>query len=348
MGIIELYLALIIILYIALGSKSACGKKKYVIISLSVLLLITSLRDVSVGADIQGYMSVFEQMRDYGFDEMLSKAFQKKDPVYYIVSWLFSKTFYYFRIWLIFVAAFYFFALGGLIISQSEMPLISILAFICLGDFAFSLSALRQVLALSFIILSYPFLKDKKYLKFVAMVLIAGLFHQTALIFLLPLPFSKIKPGIIHFSVLTVSVITVLFFRTQFLFLLSKVIDITRYQGYFGGNASVLSISGFIIKAAVFLYSLSYSGQLIARKPHSVILYNIYFVGLIFQLFSVIIAEMFRVSMYFSVFGIILLANASVCEKKSNLRILLQIFLTCILLVYFLKDGLMPYRFFRQ
>ena len=111
---------------------------------------------------------------------------------------------------------------------------------------------------------------------------------------------------------------------------------------------AIVAISGFIIKAAVFLYSLSYSGQLIARKPHSVILYNIYFVGLIFQLFSVIIAEMFRVSMYFSVFGIILLANASVCEKKSNIRILLQIFLTCILLVYFLKDGLMPYRFFRQ
>ena len=346
MGVIEVYLALIIFLYIALGIKTVQSKRKYVIFSLSVLLIIVCLRDFSVGADIPGYLSAFEKMRDYGLKEMLANAFSKKDPVYYISGWLFSKLFYSFRLWITFIAALYFFAVGKLIISESEIPLISIIAFICLGDFAFSLSALRQVIALSFVILSYPFLKSKKYLIFILLVIIASLFHQTAIVFLIAIPFSKMKPGIIHFAIITVSVVTVLFFKTQFLNLLSALIDVSRYQNYLSNNASVLSISGFVIKSVVFIYALTYSRQLCAKKPTDLIFFNLYFLGVVLQLFSVIIAEMFRVSMYFSVFGLILLADASVCEKKFNVRILLQILLVTFLLIYFFKDGIFPYRFF--
>ena len=154
------------------------------------------------------------------------------------------------------------------------------------------------------------------------------------------------KPGIIHFAIITVSVVTVLFFKTQFLNLLSALIDVSRYQNYLSNNASVLSISGFVIKSVVFIYALTYSRQLCAKKPTDLIFFNLYFLGVVLQLFSVIIAEMFRVSMYFSVFGLILLADASVCEKKSNVRILLQILLVTFLLIYFFKDGIFPYRFF--
>lgn len=77
-------------------------------------------------------------------------------------------------------------------------------------------------------------------------------------------------------------------------------------------------------------------------------LYNLAFVGLMFQLYASFIAEMFRISMYFSVFNIVLVPLATMEEENKNIRMLITFGLILILLLYTFKDGITPYRFFWQ
>src|SRR5699024_9401100 len=67
--------------------------------------------------------------------------------------------------------------------------------FISLGYLYFSFTGLRQTLALSIILLSYNYIRERNLLLFIMFVFIASLFHSTALVFLLIYPISHYELG---------------------------------------------------------------------------------------------------------------------------------------------------------
>ena len=65
--------------------------------------------------------------------------------------------------------------------------------YICLGTYVFSFAAMKQTIAMAFLLLAIPFLLKKKYIRYFLLVFIAFLFHTYAIAFAI-LPLLAAKP----------------------------------------------------------------------------------------------------------------------------------------------------------
>lgn len=74
----------------------------------------------------------------------------------------------------------------------SVSPAMSLLIYVCLGTFALHMAAFKQAMAMTVLLLAFPYACRKQYVTYVLLVLLASLFHFYAIIYLvLPLLFGK-------------------------------------------------------------------------------------------------------------------------------------------------------------
>lgn len=322
------------------------GKKHFVLSACIILFLYAALRAHDLQPDIPIYVDYYNKYSKLSFGEII--AFfdgGHKDPFYYVFSWLFSRIFTDVQWWLAFVSLVYIIVAGIIIYRESENPLLSIIAFLALGYFEFSLSGLRQALALSFTMLSYFGIKNKNFILFAFLVLLASLFHRSALIFLIAYPIANTKLGAIHlFIALAVGVIFI-FGETYIRDFLQNFLVDTQYEGYIDRTVG-LTMSGFIIQFAIFGFCFVYYPDVSKKYPQADILYNLAFTGLLFQLFSSMIAEVFRISMYFSFFNILLIPMAISVEKDKKIQAVESFGVGALFIAYMLITGLPEYAFF--
>lgn len=331
-----------------LQEKIKSGKKYFIIACGIILFLYAALRGHRMQIDIPRYVMYYENYSKYSFEKILTLYDSNlKDPTYYVTGWLFSRIFTDPQWWLAFIGAIYVGAAMFLIYKESENPLLSLLAFIALGYFEFSLSGLRQAIAMALTMVSYFFVKEKKFIPFIILVIIATLFHRSAIIFLIIYPIAHTKLGINHIVVFLVFLVVFFGFQGTVRSLIANVFEDTQFE-YYAGSEKSLTVSGFIIQAAIFLFSLMYYPLVKKKYEKADVLYNLSFLGLAFQLFSSMIAEFFRVSMYFSIFNIILIPMAISVEKNSTLKWVETIAIGGIFLVYTLMQGIPTYVFFWQ
>lgn len=349
MGIVEICVLAILFLYVAI--KGEQKEKIIAVIGTIVLFLLAALRSENVGIDVPRYISLYKRYAqvDFGQIKDLVTLDGRKDSTYFYTGWFFSRIFTNPQWWLAAIALLYFIAVGKLIYKESDQTAISLLMLIALSFFSNSLSGLRQTIAMSILVLGYPFLKERRPIPFVITVIIAGLYHQTALVFLLIYPVANKRIGIYHVIIAAGAFIMFYAFKNQLLSFLATVLQDERYEGYTGGEASQLTMSGFIIQTVCFVFALYYYKDLTAKDKSTLVLYNASFIGWVFQIFSSFIAEFFRISMYFSIFNIILIAKAASCEKDSRSRSILQMVVVIIFIVYYMvSKGEMFYEFYWQ
>lgn len=118
--------------------------------------------------------------------------------------------------------------------NQSRYTALSILIFMCGGFFAFSLSGMRQSIAISIVLFSIKFIKEKKLVPFLIFIGVATLFHTAAIIFLV---FYFLKNVRVNPLVILVLVIVTYFNAQSIRQILQVMANVTgRYGDYFGGQ----------------------------------------------------------------------------------------------------------------
>ncbi|SEL32528.1 EpsG family protein [Carnobacterium iners] len=330
----------IIIGYIAIVGMSRIispNKKFFSLIASFSLLIIAAFRSIEFGSDTIGYVKAYQEL-EYKSLSILIKEFlfgNGKDPVFYIFSKLINMSGANFRIWLLILSGIFIFSVERTIRKYSPYPYLSYVAIISLGYFFFSLTGLRQTLALSLILLSYPFLKEKKKLPFIVIVFIASLFHSSALVFLFSYPLANMRLGYKHILGLGASLFISVFFSDYIRYFV-KIFSWTETLSSYALQEAKLSYSGFIIQLSILLFCVIFKERLIKEDTKNLILYNLLFIGLIFQSFAPVIAEFFRISMYFSIFSIILVPRAINVVKDKNLRVLVYFIIFILFVSYIL------------
>lgn len=345
-----MYLVLLIVIFILAGiflpKKVKDGKKAFVVATGLALLVYAALRSKSFTGDVEQYVKYFDEYRQYSFREILRLYTNGiKNPTYHLLGWLFGRIFTDAQWWLAFIGAMYAFTGVYVIYKESESPLMSVIAWICLGFFSFSLTGLRQALALSFTALAYFPLKQRKLWRFLLLVGIATLFHSSAFIFLIMYPIANKKLGIFHLVVAGVVLVVFVAFQGQVRSLLSKIFE-DSYLGGYADSETKLTFSGLIIQLAIFTFALLYYPNVVKKYEQANILYNLSFIGVLFQLFSSMIAEFFRVSMYFSFFNVLLIPLAIAGEPNKDVRRLLSCSITLVFLLFAFRNGIPQYTFF--
>ena len=347
--IIHGYITLMGCIRLLLLLKSSV-KKVFVFIAGFLLFLISAFRSINFGPDAIGYEASYLLLQYRSLSELWNNVLTNtgKDPFFDLFAKLISLTGVNYQIWVAIIAGLFCYSVTKLIRNYSNEPYISFIALISLGYFYFSLTGLRQTIALSFIILSYKYLRERRKFSFILLVLIGSLFHSSAIIFLIAYPLASMKVGWKHIVGVTIALILAYFFRGSVITLLSFFIKSGNYENYLSREVT-LTISGFIIQFAIYLFCIFFKEDILKSDNSNLSLYNLLFLGIVFQVFAAVIAEFFRVSMYFSIFGIILIPKAIASIKDKNILAItyLLVFLALVLYIFW-TGSFNDFRFYFQ
>ncbi len=287
-----------------------------------LLFLLSALRSIDFGYDAIRYVNRYIQQSYESLSIFWVKftTNQGKDPFFYLFSRVLSALGANYRVWLAIMAAFFLLAVCRLILKYSKEPFMSFLLFVTLGYFFFSLTGIRQALAIAVTLFAYKYLNERKLVPFIILVLIATLFHSSALVFLIAYPVMFVKKvGWKQIAAILFALFSAYFLSAQFKAFIA-LLGWSDSVSLSAGKNVTLNISGFLIQLVIFLFCLYFKKNLLAEDKQTSVLYNLLFMGVVAQAFAVVVAESFRISLYFSIYSIILLPNAILSEKNNQTR----------------------------
>lgn len=311
------------------------ARKRYLLISSIILILISGLRSYYIGSgDTSRYAAMFFEYTNMTYKEIFENI--GKDPIYHIFTVFLSKIFgVNFQYVLICIATIYICSYDKLVYRESPNLLISFIVLISMDFFSFSMHGIRQGLAITFIMLSYFPLKDRKLLKFLLLVGIATCFHKTAIIFAIAYPFCQMEFNKKTLAMYVVFIVFMLVFGNNII--RNFTLDMAEYDErllYYAYTVKSLSMAGFI-QLCMFMSLVLINLRNFRNKDNEAsILITLLALAIVFQTFAIFIAEMFRVAMYFSIFLVILVPRLLKTYSKDTGR-WLSILLCAALLYYF-------------
>lgn len=302
-----------------------------------IMVFISGFRSVDFATDTRQYLFFYELLPRYSYKNIIDGAFTvfEKDPVFYLLSKFIQDMGVSHRGWLFIIAIVFFLTIGYFISRNSEDIFISFLSFASLGFFYFSMTGLRQTVALSFIIISSLYLDKRKVVPFTAFVLIGSLFHSTALVFLIAYPLYTKKLNLRHLISLVILIAIINLNPSLFKRLIEPMLG-SRFDNYFI-NTSMNNLSGFFIQLSIFSFAWLRRKKFTNKYFSSLL--TLTFIGLFLQGLSPIIAEFFRISMYFSIFNIVLIPATVNTYRNTSYFIPIKLFVTSILIFYLYHVG---------
>lgn len=187
----------------SLIKKQDYSKEKilYLIIVGIAIAVVMGLRaPIGVGSrDTEMYVRAFENMqyvdsfRDYANRNLLDNGWLFSESGFYFTMWIISRFTASAQIFIFLTSSFMIFCVCYFIYKNSQDVAFSVLAFLTLGSFTFLMNGMRQSIAMCICLLAYEFVKKKKLVPFLLVILIAMLFHKTAFVFLVTYFFAYLK-----------------------------------------------------------------------------------------------------------------------------------------------------------
>lgn len=305
-----------------------------------ILFLIAATRSVYFGPDPLGYVLSYNRLSYNSFSSLWFNFINYigKDPFFNLFSKIINMTGINAQLWLAILSGIFIFSVSKLIYSYSDEPYLSFIALISIGYFYFSLTALRQVTAMAIILLTYKYLREQKFFYFILFVLLASLFHASALIFLIAYPISHININLKQIIGIILALMISIYF-SSFIKQIIRYIAWTDTLASYADRQVTLNYSGFIIQISIFMFCWAFKDKVLEKDHKNITLYNLLFLGLVFQSFSTIVAEFFRVSHYFSIFNIILISKAIDVIDHKGLKMYVYMVILSIFIIYFFRSG---------
>lgn len=352
---------LIIIFYILLSFKRMNNKKEkiFCIFTFMVLSLVACFRDVTVGYDTAQYVIAFKKSSILTLSTLSNLRYEYGFSFLCI---LLNKITSNPQILLITTSLFINYTVLNFIYKNSDNKLLSVLLYILLNTYFFYTSAMRQAIAISIILLGFDNVQSKKYIKFILYVVIASLFHQSAILALLFIFFREKKYNKTFIYELLIMFILFFIFGKNIFDLLVKFSP--RLQDYSFSKFNVENYYGALLQF-VLNFILFIIGYIVMLKNNKSILNdksnknNIYIgimaASLIFYLLTMKVSIFNRFSPYFSIFIITWLPNCLSTLKRANDRLVIYVGIFSVLLMYwgiinYLRPewyGMIPYSFFK-
>lgn len=217
-------------------------KKLFVILQCVQWVLISTLRSDAVGSDTINYSRIFEFYAELSWKECFNyfKAFYTTDevtqgfePGFVLFQKLVSSIWYNQAFYKFSVAAIFMTSLGHFIYKNSDDPVVAFLLYCGLFYNMFSLTGYRQVLSVAIGILwSYEYLKQRKFFKFLILVLLGATLHKTTLIFIIFYFLSRKKITALYGATSVLTILLMVVFRSPLFNLVKGFVGYDEYGTY--------------------------------------------------------------------------------------------------------------------
>ena len=329
---------LIILLVLALLTKSGqhINPKWFVVILMMLpLWFVRSFIDGQTVADVPEYMDIYSSMSGTSYSDIITGNLHL-EYIEYEKGWLlFNKVLQSFfppqQYLLIIGSVIVFLAYAFVIKKYSYLPWLSCVILLC-TIYPQSLFVLRQHTAMAICMLSIPFLIERKIYYFFAIVTVAVLFHNTAIVFY-PLYFisllAKNKMFYLYYAV-----ITLLLFLFASL-LLDKILDYSLftkdYMYYVERKTSYGNLTGSIIVLFKICFVYYFLRPNLNIDGVSKILWIMLLISFSISLLNSTVPFISRLNEYFSYCEILLIP---LCMK--NVQHASKPFLVCGIVIFYI------------
>ena len=297
------------------------------------LFLFAALRSEYVGSDAIRYYQNFRYFSEMSISEIFTN-YITRDPFFRVFEKGLSLISKDPRILFAVVSAFVSVFFIRYAVKQKDSFTIVTVSFIALRLYSFTMSALRQSMAMSMCWLAAIMLHEKRYVKFCAFTIVGALFHGSALIFLLALPLSLIKkPKYLLVSAASISIIDIVT-KHSILRYITSVLYSGRFTAYIDEASSTVhgASTTFIIYILMFIIISISMNRIYDRygRENIVPIYNLAIVAVVLSFMGQSFPNLFRLSYYFIIYLFALitpLINTIFTERSRKIAKSMVIFL---------------------
>lgn len=307
----------IIILIVVLGLAFYSGtyskankikaKTTYIFIICSVMLLISGLRNVAVGEDTYAYFLTFNEVKNTSWSQTLNEISDYyssglgKDPGYTLFQKILQIISTDYTVYLLIVSSIFHLSLAKFINDNTAKlsdATIALLIYFVLFFSVFSITALRQSIALAITMHCYKYVKEKRLLPFLFFILMGSMIHRSILVFI---PFYFLCQ--IKYTKYLFSLVLLLFplFLWQKATLSAYLISLGGYEEYeaFDGAGTYVFTGIFIFISLIALVRRKY---ILKKDMQFKNYYNAFSIALVLLPLSWVHPALLRITMYFSIF----------------------------------------------
>lgn len=238
-------------------------KMLFVIICCVQWVLISGLRAVQVGADTENYLRLFDLHNSMAWRELLesTKEYYLGNGTYndYEIGFiLFERIIGAFTsshiLYNVFVAGIFMSALGRFIYKNSDDPFISFILYDAFMFNMFSLTGYRQIISVAIgILLGYEFVKKRKFVPFIVLILVASLFHKSTLIFIIFYFLSNKKVTNAYLFTAFATVAALIVARNKVFNYVKVIVGYENYTGTYGFAQETFLLLLIVLTAAVLI-----------------------------------------------------------------------------------------------
>lgn len=351
---------------ILLVPKKVFNKKyndnfNFLIIIITIqLFFISAFRSVNVGTDLKRYIPRYKMIAETDFSHIFELRHTVDFEYGYI---LYNKVISIFssnaQVLLIVTSIIIIFSFSYFIKKYSKIPWLSFYLFITLGFFGGSFNILRQYLAMSILLYSIKYIKERNLFKFLLCLVLATSIHTTAAAFVILYPLYNIKVNNEYITVLT-CVLIILGLTSEFI--IKLVLDGTQYSKYLYeignglGNGSGGGMLMILITVFICMQLFKDSLKRVDAKYVNLWLHMI-IIAIIFNILALQLGIFERVMRYFIISMIIIIPNTIYSLKQKWLKSIGVIFVLLLTTFYYFKiimlsysssGGIIPYTFMWQ
>lgn len=292
------------------------------------LFFISSFRD-GIGIDYTNYIINFEIIRDFGFKTRFEYGF-----------WALNRLISYFTynyIWVfIFTSLIVIILLYTAISQYSNDAKFTLLLYFCLGFYIMGFTLIRQAIGMGIIMISLKFIYERKLFQYLLLIILASLFHISAIIFL-PAYFictKKISLKLTAFYLFFSFIISsTLVFFTKFFFGYS-----TYYFDLLNVESSNFPINKIFINVILMIFCMIKKDYIQEQFKYGRILINLQIMATSLTIAMSNIAVADRFTLYYTVFQIFLIPCIfSSYVKNKYLGIVFKVILFSVLLLLYIR-----------
>ena len=280
----------VLLLGLFLGEWRPSRKKEILFLCLSsvVLIVFSALRATNVGIDYyQFYVPFFENVRSGGWSFLVSDANPYLTEfgfslLTFLISLVTGNVFVYMAV----IATIMIGLTAWVLYRDCSKPWIGMFIFVAFNFFGNTLSYIRQSLGIAIFLFAIHYIKEKRIVPYMLLVLLAATFHNSLLL-MLPVYFlAQIAINRISLGVYGGMTILVLVFSWQIFNLVTQFVYqyyATDQNLYFMQGRDFMT--GFIPVLAMVLM-IAFQKLLLKKNPRNVVLVNIAMYAGIFFIFT--------------------------------------------------------------
>ena len=295
-------------------------RNRLVIVSFFLIwFTLLCFRSERVGIDTVNYHYMFIKASQMSFGDIFSKIFDSQFEIgFYTISRIVSFFTMEFRVVMVICAMISLIPIAVLYYFRAEhYAYLSIVIFLALGLFSIYFSAMRQVMALSFVVPVYYFTKNRKLVFFLLICVFAILFHHSAIVLLLMYPVYHMNLRLNKNLLLLIPVIILVYiFRVPIFKFLSGFLS----EFYSGDIKETGAILIFVLLCILLIFSFVIPNNALLDKD-TIGLRNILFLCMVLQVFSGINYVAMRMNYYYLVFVPLLIPRIFKYTSEKNKKI---------------------------